>query len=492
MSKKPNIVLIHTDQHNGLVLGSAGDEVIRTPNLDTLSASGSRANVCYCNSPLCVPSRSSFLTGRNPLDLRIFNNLCSLPSDIPTFAHAIGNAGYETVLSGRMHFIGRDQRHGFEKRIFNDFTWTLAGTQQRNEAETLGKLQGTSFPSKIACKNSGAGWSGVLQYDEELTSATCEFLRNRKSTERPLFLTVGMYGPHAPFVAPKDLFDYYYDRVRVPHVTEETRKQMHPAIRDWFSNREVWDVSEDETRRCKAAYYGMIEYQDKKIGQLIESVYQELGRENTIIVYFSDHGDTIGEHGLFWKTNFYEGSARVPLIFSWPGHILGGYAIENLTSLVDLAPTLIDMAGGEMLPLQRGMSLYPEMIGKEAIPNRAIVSMLADIKGDRPSAMIRKNQFKLVLHNGFDIPQLFNLDTDPLENIDLGDDPLYEQEIANLKSELLTHWKPEEVDQILEISVQNNKIVNTWGLRTGVEPLEEWRPTGNIDDINYLVQWREK
>ena len=492
MSKKPNIVFIHTDQHSGLVLGSAGDGVIRTPNLDSLAASGTIAKACYCNSPLCVPSRSSFLTGRNPLDLRIFNNLCSLPSDIPTFAHAIGNAGYETVLSGRMHFIGRDQRHGFEKRIFNDFTWTLPGTQKRNEVETLGKLQGTSFPSKIACQNSGAGWSGVLQYDEELTSATCEFLKNRKDSDRPLFLTIGMYGPHAPFVAPKELFDYYYDRVRVPHVTEETRKNMHPAIRDWFSNREVWDISEEEIRRCKAAYYGMIEYQDTKIGQLVESVYQELGKENTIIVYCSDHGDTIGEHGLFWKTNFYEGSARVPLIFSWPGHILERNIIENLTSLVDLAPTLIEMAEGEMLPLQRGLSLYPELTGTGTIPNRSVISMLADIKGDNPSAMIRKNAFKMVLHNGFDLPQLFNLDNDPLEDIDLGGNSQYEKEIQELKSELLSIWNPEEADQILKISMQNNRIVNTWSLNTGVEPLEEWRPTGNIDVINYLEQWRDK
>jgi hypothetical protein len=106
--------------------------------------------------------------------------------------------------------------------------------------------------------------------------------------------------------------------------------------------------------------------------------------------------------------------------------------------------------------------------------------------------MIRKNDFKLVLHNGFDVPQLFNLSNDPLEDIDLGDNNQYEKEIEELKSELLATWNPEEVDQILKISMQNNKIVNTWSLNTGVEPLEEWRPSGNIDAINYLELWRDK
>ena len=483
MTRKPDIIVIHTDQHNGLVLGCAGDTVVRTPNLDALAQGGAMAANCYCNSPLCVPSRSSFLTGRYPSDLRIFNNFNSLPSDIPTLAHSIGNAGYETVLCGRMHFIGADQRHGFHKRIFNDFSWTLAGLKDRNEEETLGELKGTSFPCMTAIEKSGAGSSAVLQYDQEVADTACEYLA-RRTEDTPLFLTIGLYGPHAPFVCPPEEFNHYHDAVVVPAVTPETRRNMHPAIQDWFTHRGVWDVSSEDIRRCKAAYYGLIEYDDRQIGRIIDAVHTHLDPQNTIVVYFADHGDTIGEHGLFWKTNFYEGSARVPFIISWPGKIAPSTQIDSLVSLVDLAPTLIDIAGGDPLPLQRGISLAPALTEKLPLHERSVVSQLADLKGDRPSAMIRKGPYKLVQHNGYDLPQLFNLDEDPLEYHDLGNDPMHAGIVQELSKELSVNWNPEEVDRILEVSKKDSDMVIRWTKQAGIEPLEEWRPSGQV---NYLL-----
>ncbi len=483
MNRKPNIIVIHTDQHNGLVLGKAGDPVVRTPNLDSLATHGAMATTCYCNSPLCVPSRSSFLTGRYPSDLQIFNNFNSLPSDIPTMAHCIGNAGYETVLCGRMHFIGPDQRHGFEKRIFNDFSWTQAGLKDRNEKETLEELTGTSFPCITAIEKSGAGSSAVLQYDKQVADAACSYISSRQN-DRPLFLTIGLYGPHAPFVCPPELFDHYYNTIEVPTVTPETRAALHPAIRNWFSLRGVWDVSSEDIRRCKAAYYGLVEYDDHQIGRIIHAVQESLDLQNTVIVYFSDHGDTIGEHGLFWKTNFYEGSARVPFIVSWPDRIAPETRIETLTSLVDLAPTLIDIAGGDSLPLQRGTSLLAALTGASPLPERSVISQLADIKGDKPSAMIRKGPWKLVEHYGYPVPQLFNLENDPLEYQDLGNDPSFSDIIADLSRELHVHWNPQEVNNVLGISKKNNTIVIAWTKQAGLEPLEEWRPSGRV---NYLA-----
>ena len=209
---QPNIIYFFSDQHHFAKSGFMGDRFAVTPNLDSLAQNGVTLDTCYCNSPLCVPSRSSMLTGLLPSRTGILNNMQMLPSDRVTLAHSLTNAGYETVLAGRMHFTGYDQRHGFEKRLTGDITASFPGTD--NEAEVYECLKGTSYQARIALELSGKGSSAVLKYDEGVISDTCAFLRDRKD-KRPLFLLVGTYGPHCPYVAYEKWYDYYYEKL--PH-----------------------------------------------------------------------------------------------------------------------------------------------------------------------------------------------------------------------------------------------------------------------------------
>lgn len=481
--KKPNIIFILSDQHNGQILGCSGDSYVRTPNIDKLAFEGVMFDTCYCNSPLCVPSRSSMLSGLLPSNNGIYNNMQALSPGNATFVHSLAASGYETVLCGRMHFVGYDQRHGYEKRFVGDLTPSFQGVD--NEYEVYGHLMRTSNQHKISLEKSGSGDSAVLHYDRDVCDAACSYLESRKD-DRPLFMTVGFYGPHCPYIAPRELYEYYYNILPVLEFDKNEYEQMHPAMKNWFKERNLENrYDPEETRRVRAAYYALVEIIDRHVGKIIQTVSETIGLENTLIIYTSDHGDNIGEHGLFWKTNFYEGAARVPLIFSWPEKLPKNTVIRGNSSLVDIAPTLIDIAGAIPLPEMDGESLVEYLkSGKDLPSDRAIISQLGDIKGDAPSAMIRKGKYKLIAHSGYEQVQLFDLENDPNEKNDLGLNAEYNSIITELKSELFQYWNPMEEAKKLSTAIAHFKILKEWAKAVKPAPIEEWRGDNFRD--NYL------
>lgn len=469
--KKRHLIFLLSDQHNAAIAGFAGNRFVRTPHLDALAASGVVLDNCYCNSPLCAPSRASMLAGLLPRETGVFNNMQGLRSDRATFVHPISAAGYETVLAGRMHFNGPDQRHGFERRLVGDVTPSFPGRKN----PIYGSLEGTTDQSRKSIDLSGPGYSAVLEFDEAVAAAAIEHIRTRKDS-RPLFMVVGFYAPHCPYVCPKELFDSYYSLLPDPEDPADFRRNVHPAIRKWYANRSVSDVSPAETRRVRAAYYGMVEYLDRLIGRVLAEISTTLGLDNTTIVYGSDHGDNIGENGLFWKTNFYEGSARVPMIASCPGRFPNGRRIGGLTSLLDVAPTFIELCGAAPLPKMQGMSLVPVLEGRDEIDlERSIIGQLADIKGDSPSAMIRKRNWKLVLHDGYDVPQLFDLEADPGERMDLGRDGRYAEVAGSLSDELGHWWDADSARRDTSEFLAHLQILKSWVKTAGYNGVEEWR-----------------
>lgn len=480
---KPNVIFILPDQHNFAVAGYEGDPYVRTPNLNRLAAAGTVFSSCYSNSPLCVPSRSSMLTGRLPSQNGVYNNMQTLSSSDPTFVHSLTGAGYETVLAGRMHFTGYDQRHGFLKRLVGDLTPSFPGTD--NEWDVYHDLMRTSNQSPISLEKSGWGDSAVLHYDREVCQSACAFLRDY-TADKPLFMTIGFYGPHCPYVAPRELYEYYYRILPEISVSPEEFQSMHPAMQNWFKERGLHHgvPSPEETRRVRAAYYALVEQIDTYVGTILETVSQTIGFENTIILYASDHGDNIGEHGLFWKTNFYEGSAHVPCIFRWDGHIPSGARNTALMSLLDISATLLDFAQASPLPLSQGESLVPTLTdGVSLSAERYIISQLGDIKGDAPSAMIRQGNYKLIAHCGYNQFQLFDLAADPGELHDLGTSPAYGRLIHQLSSILFQYWNPEEEGKKLKTALRQYRILQDWAKAAKPEPLEEWR--GNPEE-NYV------
>jgi len=483
---QPNIVYILSDQHHADVWGGAGDPYISTPNIDALAASGVSLRDCSCASPLCVPSRSSLLSGLSPQKTGIYNNMQALPFHVPTFAHSLANAGYETVLSGRMHFVGQDQNHGFQTRLVGDIT----GTYPMNYKKILdnakksgapkatkniyGPLAGTSGPIRRAVELSGGGDSAVLHFDRDVADAAIDFLRTRKS-DKPLLITVGFYGPHCPYVAPEGLFKKYYDLLPAyPAVTPEEVAQMHPAMQQWINNRGVADLTDEDVRRVRAAYYALTEYTDSLIGEVLAAARETLGEENTVFIYGSDHGDCIGQHGYFWKSNFFDGSVRVPMMFSWKGHFAEGKTLHAPTTLLDLAPTLTELAGAAPLPCADGRSLVKDLReGVSQEEDRLIFSFCSDIKGDTPSAMVKNKRWKLVLFGDFP-PMLFDLQNDPEENVNLAGTQAAAAVEKELTCALLAAWDPEKAKADLAMEKARTAIVNTWFSDTVLTAWTDW------------------
>ncbi|MBQ4564286.1 MAG: sulfatase-like hydrolase/transferase [Lachnospiraceae bacterium] len=480
--KQPHILLIQSDQHNPFICGYAGNTLVDTPHLDHLAKEGVVFENCYSNSPLCVPSRSSMLSGLLPTHTGVYNNFQLLRSDRATFATTLAIAGYDTVLCGRMHFTGYDQRHGFEKRLVGDLNPSFPREKQRQQ-ELYGPLAGTPDQSRVCIDKSGAGSSAMLCFDRAVTDAACDYLRTR-TDERQLFLLVGYGNPHCPFVAPEELFRKYDQRLRgTEEATTEAFDELHPAIQQFIRLRGIEHVTPEELHRVKAAYYANVEYMDGLIGEVISCARETLG-EDIVVIYLSDHGESLGSHGMFWKSNFYEESAHVPLIISAPGRFGTGKRRAQVVSLLDIAPTLCDLGEAPHLPKEDGNSLLPLLTDETWTREDVAVSILADIKGDLPSAMIRVGRYKLMKFCTIDLPLLFDLENDPRELNNLAADPAFRDLTEMLLARLYEYWNEDEAMEALDQGLKQTALLRRWAAATKPDSIEEWQ---GYDNMNYLL-----
>ncbi len=435
---RPDILVIMSDQHNKQVLGCYGDPVARTPNLDRLAGAGFRFDQAYCPAPLCVPSRMSFMTARNPSANQVWHNGHVLSSGIPTWPDHLNWAGYETTLIGRMHFLGPDQRHGFTRRLLGDLRapW--------------------KYIPRVACGQCGAsvrvagtGTSAYAWYDEQVADAACEFIRQRARgrSDVPFAATVGFLQPHAPYVAPPDLFEYYLARLAPPDAEENPPEQVSRHRRMHAFEEGIGAM---QAQAARAAYYGMCENLDRLIGKILGALEDSGLADRTWVVYCSDHGDMLGEHGCWFKSTYYEGSAGIPLIIRPPGGLPALAASETLTSLMDLGPTFCDLADAPPMAAADGQSLGGVLAGIHETVNRTAV--FAELSHDQyapevPSRMIRSGPWKLWQAIYPDGPQtvMFNLEDDPRETRNLAEYPEYAGIRADLSAALLRDWRPELV-----------------------------------------------
>ena len=479
---KPNIIVVVSDQHRGDFMGCAGNRVVDTPNLDALAADGVMFTRHYCNSPLCVPSRMSMMTGRQPHRIGVFGNEDCLASDVPTFAHALGLGGYETVLCGRMHFVGPDQRHGYSQRLVGDITPSYSGGPKTD----YGKLAGTSDSDKLSLELAGEGENPVLAYDEAVTAACVRYLQEASRTERgkPLFMTVGLYGPHNPYTCRQD------DYARALEAMERHDKPIaadaspHPWIAQTIRASGLDAASEDMVKKARANYIGMVHELDRHIGTIRQAA--QLLKDDTILIYISDHGDMAGDHGLFWKRSFYEGAVNVPMIWHAVQPDGGGVSIARgvkvsaPTSLIDLAPTLASISGSPEMPGLDGADLSPLLRGTLSEQEtarwheRPVFSEL-NIPNKAPARMIRFKQYKMVYYYGHPHPQLFDLDEDPCELNDLGKDSAYEHVRQQLLEQLTQGWDGEELLRIRSAKRPDLDYIKQWGQHVGMGRLDLWR-----------------
>jgi len=482
--ERQNVLILMSDQHSPHFLGCYGNELVRTPNLDRLAAEGMRFDSAYTPAPLCVPGRMSFMTARRPSANRVWTNGHILSSAIPTWAHAMGAAGYETALVGRMHFVGADHRHGFELRPMGEYSAVFPGADRLGGPQFKEVPGSTSGQTRISVECAGVGRNSYQAFDEMVAENTCRYLEERAGGEggRPFAAVAGFVLPHCPFFIPRELFDYYYERVDVPEVVGDEPE----AIRNFKKRRQIDEpLLEERIRVARAAYFGMCEYFDRQIGKILRQLDETGLSENTLVVYTSDHGEMAGEHGCWWKSNYYEGSVGVPLLARLPGTVPAGKVNPTICNLMDLGPTLIEMAGGEGLQVSDGHSLWRELRG-EADPERPdeTFSEHGPARGEPPSRMIRRGKWKLFKYHDDTPPVLFDLDEDPGELRDLGEDPAFAEIREELLKRLYEDWDPGFVVRESENLGRDMQVLSAWG--KAVQPHSpEALPVPDVEDVEF-------
>ena len=480
MSKRPNLLYIHSDQHTPNVLGCYGDPLVQTPNLDALAESGAMFTNVYAPSPICTPSRMSTLTGRHPYKNECWTNYHVLNSGIPTFAHAMGAGGYRPILFGRMHSIGPDQLHGYAERYIGDHCSNYTDSLDVDH----GELQGAPFPKRESLLKSGSGQNAYQVHDEDVTASAVSYINEtlaKSDDDEPFCLTVGYMLPHQPYVAKKEDYDLYKDKITMPKIQVPFSDDLHPHIREWRRDKDIEEVSEEEIKRARAAYWGLVTRTDKMIGEVIQALKDNGLYENTIVIYSSDHGDQVGEHSLWWKMTFYENSVKVPLIVSWPGKIDAGQKIDKIVSSLDLSATMLDLMDCPQIPNSQGSSLVPVMRGEDNLDD-TVFSEFCNHKG-MIHRMIRKGDFKFNYYHGLP-SQLFNMNEDPDELNDLIDSPDH-QEIANsLKEELLKDWNPDAINEEIARKYQDYLMVEGWAHNTNPVDQYYWKLDPTMDYLD--------
>lgn len=462
-AKRPNMLIFMADQHSARFLRCYGNDVMRTPNLDRLAKRGVLFEHTYCQAPLCVPSRTSFLTGRQPSQSRVWNNddCMWFPSGEPTFAHALGAAGYRTTLIGRMHLCGVDQWHGFDTRLIGDAENSYTGLQVVLP-KGKGFLAGTTGKSLTVA---GPGETAYRAFDSAVTKTAIDYLQGIKDSDQPFCIVVGFVSPHSPYICSPEDWEYYRDRVELPTVPAGYYDTLNPVVREWLKWRGFLGTSPAEAKRALAAYCGLVSEVDRNVGSILNALDRTSFAEDTCVIYTSDHGEMAGEHGMWGKFCFYEGSVTVPLLMSQPSRLPQGKRVSQVVALADVAPTLCDMAGTEAMPGAAGSSLMPLVGGSQARWSNRAFSELPQIGPTPATRMIRQDQWKLVNYDGAQ-PQLFNLEEDPQEFRDLGGDPAHAAIRDKLLGASVDGWFPEEIRKTLEYRAEAQKLIKRWDRAT--------------------------
>jgi len=435
---RPDILVIMSDEHNAGVLGCYGNRIVRTPNLDRLAARGVVFDAAYTNSPLCVPCRLSFTSGKYISRVGAWNNNCWLPSaDYPSIARVMNAAGYESYLCGKMHY-DRTRRYGFTEigGNMNDSVKTGMGYRRRPDDLTAKGLSGRFAEFRAADDSS------VLSHDRRVTAGAVEFLTHRKPADKPFFLIVGYLAPHFPLIVPEEYWDHYKGKVPMPVIPPGLLDSLPLNYRHLRAGFQVVDVPPDMVRKGRELYYGLTEWVDNEIGKTLAALRDSGLAANTVVVYTTDHGENMGEHGLWWKNAMYDSAARIPLIISWPRRSPGGQRRAGVCSLVDLVQTIAELGRARVPADWNGASLCGVLDAPKAPWKDMAVSEYYAHNIASGCVMLRKGPFKYVYPTPPDARhpaerELYDLRSDPGEFHNLAADPGQQDRIAEMHAALV-------------------------------------------------------
>jgi choline-sulfatase len=473
----PDFLLLMADQLTAGVLAAYGGRA-RTPHIDALANRGVVFDSFYCNSPLCAPSRFSFMAGQLPSRIGAYDNAAEFPAQAPTFAHYLRRAGYQTALSGKMHFCGPDQLHGFEDRLTTDiypadFGWTPDWSRS-------GERPGWYHTMDSVTQAGPCVRTNQVDYDDEVVGAARQKLFDiaRSRDRRPFCMVVSMTHPHDPYVIPQEYWDRYRDEeIELPRVgAAEAPDEPHSRRLRHVIGLGEQAPDERQVRAARRAYLGAVSYVDDQVGVLMAALRAARLDGNTIVMLFADHGDMLGERGLWFKMNFFEPACRIPLIACAPGRFAPRRVADH-ASLVDLLPTLLDLGGlsdPDYAEPVDGHSLAPLLMGRappgkaelpgEATPPTVYGEYLAE-GAIAPVVMIRRGKLKFV-HSPPDPDQLYDLEADPLELRNLATAVQQSPALAPLRAEVAQRWSLPRLHQEVLASQRRRRLVYA-ALRTG-------------------------
>jgi choline-sulfatase len=452
---RPNIICLMSDEHNVHVAGCYDNPVVRTPHLDRLAAEGVTFDAAYTTSPLCVPARLSFTAGKYVSRCGAWNNHAWLASDdVPSLPRLLNNAGYQSYLCGKMHY-DTTRRYGFTDLTpelhSNRSTKTGKGGRRRANDQDIDLHQ---RDSRFADFHPG-DHSQILDHDREVTRHAVGFLGERTRDDAPFFMLVGHLAPHFPIIAPQAYWEHYQGKVPMPklpegHVAAQPRNYHH--LRRGFG---IVETDPELVQKGRELYYALTEWFDNEVGKVLAALDDSEAADNTIVIYTSDHGENMGEHGLWWKNCMYEHAARVPLIVRWPERWAGGQRRTQVCSLVDLVQTIAELGGAQTLDDWDGESLCGVMDDPDAAWRDIAVTEYYGHNIASGMAMLRQGQYKYIYHTAPDARhrpecELYDLETDPGEFDNLATRPEYGKQLGRMHEALVKELgrHPDECEQM--------------------------------------------
>lgn len=461
---QPNFLILMVDQMSGCMLDESMLQHLHTPHIKRLITQGVKFENAYCASPLCTPARGSFMTGQLPSRSGIYDNAAEFPASTPTFAHYLRLNGYQTALSGKMHFVGPDQLHGFEERLTTDiypadFGWTP------DWRDPLTRIDWWYHNLHSVTEAGTAEISNQLEFDDEVAYFARLKLHQyaRRLDSRPFCLTVSFTHPHDPYVARQKYWDLYENTEipmpsvpAIPYAEQDKHSQrLYDAV-----NYTHYDITDEQIYRARRAYCANISYLDDKIGELLQVLDDCDFADNTVIVFCADHGDMLGERGLWYKMCFYEYAMRIPLVLHAPAQFQA-CNVQTPVAAQDILPTLMELAGADsskVASLIDGKSLVSLAQGQEQ-PQRVVQAEYCAEGSVAPMIMLRQGSFKFNYCEA-DPLQLFDLAADPKELNNLANNPAYADVLQNFQQQLKARWNLAEFKQQVMQSQANRHLVD--------------------------------
>ena len=462
MTQPLNVLVLMSDEHNPHFLGCAGHSFIRTPHLDRLAARGTRFTSAYTTSPICVPARAGFATGRYAHEIGFWDNGDAYDGSVRSWHHVLRDAGHTVASIGKLHFRGRPgDDHGFGQEILPMHVIDGIGDVKGLVRTDIPVRKGGDKMARLA----GPGESTYTQYDRQISSAACDWLTQRAQPQpdaKPWVLFVSMVAPHFPLTAPVAWYDHYAAlQLPLPKLYRPEERPHHPFTDEYAR---VVDYgrhfhTDADVRRAIAGYSALVSFMDEQMGRVLAALDVCGQAGNTLVLYTSDHGDNLGARGLWGKSTLYEESAGVPLILAGPG-IDAGRVIKTPASHVDCAVTILQAAGAPALSGASGHSLIDLAHG--GVAKRPVLSEYHAIGSTSGATMHRHGPWKYCHYVG-QKAQLFNLGIDPGELHDLAADPDSQDTLKTCETSLRHHLDPDAVDR--RAKQRQNELLASFGGR---------------------------